>query len=30
MNRREFVAGGLALSAAGKAGPAWAQSGPLT
>jgi tripartite-type tricarboxylate transporter receptor subunit TctC len=30
MNRREFVAGGLALSAAAKAGAAWAQSGPLT
>jgi tripartite-type tricarboxylate transporter receptor subunit TctC len=30
MNRREFVAGSLALSAAAKAGPAWAQSGPLT
>ena len=30
MNCREFVAGGLALSAAAKAGPAWAQSGPLT
>ena len=30
MNRREFVAGGLALSVAAKAGPAWAQSGPPT
>jgi tripartite-type tricarboxylate transporter receptor subunit TctC len=30
MNRREFVAGGFALSAAVKAGAAWAQSGPLT
>src|SRR5215203_856772 len=30
MNRREFVAGGFALSAAAKAGAAWAQSGPLT
>src|SRR5258708_40215019 len=30
MNRREFVAGGLALSAAAKAGAASAQSGPLT
>jgi tripartite-type tricarboxylate transporter receptor subunit TctC len=30
MNRREFVAGSLALSVAAKAGPAWAQSGPLT
>ena len=30
MNCREFVAGGLALSAAAKAGAAWAQSGPLT
>ncbi|MBR1125441.1 Bug family tripartite tricarboxylate transporter substrate binding protein [Bradyrhizobium lablabi] len=30
MNRREFVAGGLALSAAAKASAAWAQSGPLT
>ena len=30
MNRREFVAGSLALSVAAKAGPAWTQSGPLT
>jgi tripartite-type tricarboxylate transporter receptor subunit TctC len=30
MNRREFVAGGLALSAAVGVGAAWAQSGPLT
>jgi tripartite-type tricarboxylate transporter receptor subunit TctC len=30
MNRREFVAGSLALSVAAKAGPGWAQSGPLT
>ena len=30
MNRREFVAGSLALSAAATAGPAWTQSGPLT
>src|SRR3954469_6211522 len=30
MNRREFVAGGLALSAGAKAAAAWAQSGPLT
>lgn len=30
MNRREFVAGSLALSAAASVGPAWAQSGPLT
>src|SRR5689334_7622138 len=30
MNRREFVAGSLALSVAAKAGPAFAQSGPLT
>ena len=30
MNRREFIAGSLALSAAAKAGPASAQSGPLT
>jgi tripartite-type tricarboxylate transporter receptor subunit TctC len=30
MNRREFVAGGLASSIALKTAPAWAQSGPLT
>ena len=30
MNRREFVAGSLALSTAASIGPAWAQSGPLT
>ena len=30
MNRREFVVGGLALSAAGMAGAASAESGPLT
>ena len=30
MNRREFVAGSLAVSAAAQSGPAWAQSGPLT
>lgn len=30
MNRREFVAGSLASSMALKAGPAWAQSGPLS
>jgi tripartite-type tricarboxylate transporter receptor subunit TctC len=30
MNRREFVAGSLAVSVAAKAGPARAQSGPLT
>lgn len=30
MNRREFVAGSLALSAATPIGCAWAQSGPLT
>src|SRR6185436_16138729 len=30
MNRREFVVGSLALSVAAKAGPALAQSGPLT
>jgi tripartite-type tricarboxylate transporter receptor subunit TctC len=30
MNRREFVAGSLALSAAAPLGPVWAQSGPLT
>src|SRR6201991_1645338 len=30
MNRREFIAGGLALSVTAKAGAAWAQSGPLT
>jgi tripartite-type tricarboxylate transporter receptor subunit TctC len=30
MNRREFVAGSLALSVAAKAGPVLAQSGPLT
>jgi tripartite-type tricarboxylate transporter receptor subunit TctC len=30
MNRREFVAGSLALSVAAKAGPALAESGPLT
>lgn len=30
MNRREFVAGSLALSAAANAGHAWAESGPLT
>ena len=30
MDRREFVAGSLAMSVAAKAGPAWAQSGPLT
>lgn len=30
MNRREFVAGSLAASVAAKAGPALAQSGPLT
>jgi tripartite-type tricarboxylate transporter receptor subunit TctC len=30
MNRREFVAGSLAFSAAAPIGAAWAQSGPLT
>jgi tripartite-type tricarboxylate transporter receptor subunit TctC len=30
MNRREFIAGSLALTAAAKAAPVWAQSGPLT
>jgi tripartite-type tricarboxylate transporter receptor subunit TctC len=30
MNRREFVAGSLALSVAAKTGPAGAQSGPMT
>jgi tripartite-type tricarboxylate transporter receptor subunit TctC len=30
MNRREFVAGGLALSAGAGIGRAWAESGPLT
>src|ERR1700754_1946628 len=30
MNRREFIAGGLALSVTAKAGAARAQSGPLT
>ena len=30
MNRREFVAGSLAMSVAAHAAPAWAQSGPLT
>ncbi|MBI5322925.1 Bug family tripartite tricarboxylate transporter substrate binding protein [Bradyrhizobium sp.] len=30
MNRREFVAGSLALAVAARAVPAWAQSGPLT
>src|SRR5882724_5585000 len=30
MNRREFIAGSLAVSAGAMTGAAWAQSGPLT